>query len=199
MTMVQKAMSEVMDILLGKGEHADSVTPYEPELGSKKYNWSQLDSVWERHAPPKGTRSPAKTEASISNLIAEIKRTYPGTSLAKLKTIADHYTKHAVDSGLPRPVVVSVPFKGSVYYEKMKRMGEYFSRPEEMFARAFECYTEDTMRKKKRTNSYLVRRSNGDMEAPYPQGKQREAVVAAVGKLMEEVKQSGSLQKALFW
>ena len=81
----------------------------------------------------------------------------------------------------------------------------YWTRPHEMFARAFESYIEDELASQGRVNSYLVSgtRDQYDTEShkgaqPYPQGAQRQKINKAMKAFIEIVREQGWLQKALY-
>ena len=83
----------------------------------------------------------------------------------------------------------------------------YFSKPEEMLARAFEIYVFDKLKKAGITNDYLVARTKGDDTviekllisrgirdaSPYPRGMEREKFSLFFDTLMESMKQSSIL------
>ena len=81
----------------------------------------------------------------------------------------------------------------------------YWTRPHEMFARAFESYIEDELASQGRVNSYLVSgtRDQYDTEShkgaqPYPQGAQRQKINKAMKAFIDIVREQGWLQKALY-
>lgn len=72
-------------------------------------------------------------------------------------------------------------------------VGDYYSEPEEMFARAFEAYVQDKLESKGRKSQYLVARAHNKHYAmlgmkPYPEGEERTAINSAFDKLFEAVK-----------
>jgi len=71
----------------------------------------------------------------------------------------------------------------------------YWNRPHEMFARAFEAYVLDKLRKSGRRNDYLVYGTDHPMA--YPQGEEREKINAAFDRLMAAVRKSGAIRKGL--
>lgn len=87
--------------------------------------------------------------------------------------------------------------------------GGYWVRPQELFARAFESFIEDTLAEQGRRSSYLVSGTRqqygtgrasegGNAEAqPYPQGDERKAINAAMAELVKAVQSSKSLEKAM--
>jgi hypothetical protein len=89
-----------------------------------------------------------------------------------------------------------------------KQHGEYWNRPHEMFARAFECYVNDKMISMKRRNTYLVSgvSDKGIAEwanfkeetfAPYPFGEERVKINAAMEKLVGAMRKHKVLQKSV--
>ena len=109
--------------------------------------------------------------------------------------------------------------KETSFYSDAKELSPgvegYHQRPREMFARCFEAYLEDTLTEQGRESSYLVsgtkalyatgRAKKGveevvsmnDLAQPYPKGKERERIVNAMAKLVEVLREEGTLQKAL--
>ena len=96
----------------------------------------------------------------------------------------------------------------SNFYQSAQLLGEYWSRSEELFARAFEGYVEDKLRDQmKRKNSYLVsgtrskyslgKDEDGSSVEPYPQGEERKRIYAAMERFVEVMKSSGMLRKAM--
>jgi hypothetical protein len=77
----------------------------------------------------------------------------------------------------------------------------YWSAPEEMFARVFESYVQEKMKKSKRENNYLVHgTSEGAVKAagaPFPIGKERQHMFKAMENLLKYVGSKGTLKKAL--
>ena len=81
------------------------------------------------------------------------------------------------------------------YYRDAKLLGEYWARPQELFARAWESWIEDELHARGWTSGYLVvgtrvpsgamREQNGKQVLcePYPQGEERAAIGAAMKRL----------------
>lgn len=95
----------------------------------------------------------------------------------------------------------------SHYVRSAKALGQYWARPVELFARAFESYVEDSLSAAKRTNTYLVdgtqetyntgkRVATGDAQ-PYPQGDERKRINVAMENLLRVVTKGGHLAKSL--
>lgn len=86
----------------------------------------------------------------------------------------------------------------SEFFEVSKKRGEYWRKPWELFARAFECYVVDALAEKGRGNNYLAYdKSLRSPKAPYPRDKEREALKEAFDGLIEAIRQTGTLKKAL--
>lgn len=77
--------------------------------------------------------------------------------------------------------------EATMYYESSKIMGAYWVEEVELFARAFETYVFDKLKKVGRENNYLV--SGGYFNMPfYPQGKEREVLYELFDNLIVEIK-----------
>lgn len=102
----------------------------------------------------------------------------------------------------------------SNYAETSEKMGKYWSRPREMFARAFEAYVSDKLDEKKMKNSYLVSgvtesdvekyanvakilEGQGGKTSIYPRGEERKNIKIAMDELMGAISKHGVLQKAV--
>jgi hypothetical protein len=85
-------------------------------------------------------------------------------------------------------------------------LGDYWARTHEMFARAFESYVQDKIEGAGRKSTYLVdgtrasysmkRKEQTNLE-PYPQGKDRERINAAMDTFFAAMRTHGALRKAL--
>lgn len=97
----------------------------------------------------------------------------------------------------------------SDYYKSGQILGkDYWGSPEELFARAFESYVQDSLKSKQRANTYLVDgttavystgipvSSTGTIQ-PYPQGEERKRINASMKKLVDAIKSTKSLEKSL--
>lgn len=83
----------------------------------------------------------------------------------------------------------------TTYYRDAELLGDYWQRPQELFARAWEAWVEDTLLAKGWLSTYLVtgtrvkysqaREWNGETVycEPYPQGAEREVINAAMARL----------------
>ncbi|MBF0635185.1 MAG: hypothetical protein HQK85_11050, partial [Nitrospinae bacterium] len=81
------------------------------------------------------------------------------------------------------------------YISNATTLGDYWQRPTEMFARAFEAYVFDKTTAHGGKTAYLVHSVEGDRYAgdsykgnPYPAGMEREAINKAFEKLFETIK-----------
>ncbi len=92
----------------------------------------------------------------------------------------------------------------SNFYRSAKLMGEYWVRPQELFARAFEAYIEDKLTAMVRRNTYLVcgtqspyslsRDEEFNIE-PYPQGEERRVLYYEFEKLFDRIRQTNRLYR----
>lgn len=87
-------------------------------------------------------------------------------------------------------------YTSSSFLEEAKRIdggakNAYWAQPTEMFARAFEAYTEDAIRMGKNRSEYLVNGTDNihyDGQLPYPDGMERDAINRAFDKLFQTMK-----------
>jgi hypothetical protein len=87
------------------------------------------------------------------------------------------------------PIEVEISYDGkSDFIRSAKALGVYWSRPEELFARAFESFVEDEATSREWTSQYLVfgtQRDYSDCRAlPYPVGAERERITSAMRELV---------------
>ena len=94
--------------------------------------------------------------------------------------------------------------KSSEFYARSAAMSKssdnYWTRPHELFARAFEAYISDKMEAGGRSNSYLVSGINEGRLAdysPYPMGEERKRINAAMDQLISALKENQIFEKAL--
>lgn len=98
----------------------------------------------------------------------------------------------------------------SDYARSAAMMGAYMSDPQEKFARAFESFVQDELSASKRKSDYLTGGKKTEMEydtgmplwgsgtaQPYPQGDERKAINKAMRNLVEVLKETGSIEKAM--
>ena len=79
---------------------------------------------------------------------------------------------------------------------QLKDYSDYWKRPREMFARAFEVYVSTKLAKEKRKNTYLVREPSHYDNVVYPQGETRKKVNKLFEKALKQMKGSDILEKA---
>lgn len=90
----------------------------------------------------------------------------------------------------------------TTYYSDALVLGDYWSEPTELFARAFESYIEDELTARNESNTYLVygtairyrveRKGRVGLEI-YPQGEERKRINTAMRKLMVAVRETEAL------
>jgi hypothetical protein len=81
--------------------------------------------------------------------------------------------------------------KASNYATNSKKAGDYYARPWEMFARAFEAYAEDTLADAGRLSTYFVNGTRSTaLASVYPAGDERTAINAAFRALLNAVRAS---------
>ena len=104
--------------------------------------------------------------------------------------------KVAFESAEPKLVKKKVKtdyFRGS---ERMpyRRQGGYWESPEELFARAFDCFVEDKLREKGLISDYLTYYAD-DFGAASPRGDERKAFNEKFDKLIAFLKEDGVLHE----
>ncbi|GEM_PF-5957298 len=94
--------------------------------------------------------------------------------------------------------------KSSEFYARSAAMSKsadnYWTRPHELFARAFEAYISDKLEAGGRSNSYLVSGVNEGRLAgysPYPMGEERKQINLAFDRLIEALKENQIFEMAL--
>ncbi len=104
-------------------------------------------------------------------------------------------------------------FADAMTLSGVKHLGDtskdaYYTRPHELFARAFEAFVEDQLHAQGRQNSYLVSGTREPYEGRarllgkghaqiYPQGEERQRINRAISGLIAALKDEGTLDKAL--
>lgn len=112
----------------------------------------------------------------------------PEAYLAEFESTKEEFTS------LPDPSFTA-------YYADALALGDYWVRPTELFARAFESFVEDTLAARKEVNTYLVygtqiqyrAERKGRIVEPYPQGAERERINDAIRKLLVAVRETEAL------
>jgi 3-methyladenine DNA glycosylase AlkC len=104
-------------------------------------------------------------------------------------------------------LLLSIDPTDSDFAKSAKVLGaKYWGSSAELFARAFESYVEDKLSSSGRKSTYLVDGTTINYPTnkevildvqPYPQGDERKAMNAEFDKLMEMMRSSGHLQKAM--
>lgn len=84
------------------------------------------------------------------------------------------------------------------YAESMNRSSDYWSRPWELFARAFETYIYDKLNAVGRENNYLVSGAYFGYEV-YPQGDERKVLFSLYNNLMEAIKTEYGISDFTAW
>lgn len=122
---------------------------------------------------------------------------YPGTA-SRPKRLGDVANYIAAKTGATDLTIQTL---NSNYYLDAKSRGDYWGRPHEMLARAFECYMVDALKRDGRGNNYLAFDANYHdrnlARAPYPQGDERDRIGKAFDKLFGAIRATGTMQKAL--
>lgn len=85
------------------------------------------------------------------------------------------------------------------FYQAAQKMGDYWSRPHEMFARSFEAWISDELASQGRKNTYLTKGTDAYPDHPgyFPSGEHRKKIGRHMRVLVEALKASGQFQKAL--
>ena len=119
-----------------------------------------------------------------------------------MRQYKDFNTKARAGEGGKRPQ--------SKFLTDAATLGEYWARPHEMFARAFESYVEDKLENGGRRNTYLVsgtrqpmrltKAVNGESKTDleiYPQAGERQAIAKAFDHFFAVMNRTGAMKKAL--
>jgi len=93
--------------------------------------------------------------------------------------------------------------KPTAFRAASEKMGAYWCRPHEMFARCFEAWVADRLEGGGRENTYLVKGTKGKTVAQhpgyFPQGEHRERVGKAMDALAAALRADAHFQKAMPW
>jgi hypothetical protein len=187
---VKDAIAEVKKAIL-KGDGKYTVDVDENTRPEKQYSVSNFlaGSGW-----------------NIDAAIAEVKRRYPGTKPKVLEDIGKGFVQQMRQNGYTPPKSFSVPTGVSQYVTTAGALGEYWSKSEELFARAFESFIEDKLVENGRYSSYLVSGTALGEGAttglfgepwPYPLGDERKTINAAMQKLVDAVRDTQTIKKSL--
>ena len=89
--------------------------------------------------------------------------------------------------------------QATAYKSNAEKLGAYWSRPTELFARAFECAVYDAMKDKGYCNQYLVHSVEGGFFAPpmfegdpYPNGAERARINEKMSELLQSIAATSS-------
>ena len=98
----------------------------------------------------------------------------------------------------------------SDFARSAQMMGEYYGMTVEKFARSFESFIQDELRSKGRKSDYLtggrktealyateIELPNGKEAQPYPHGEERKAIGKAMRQLVDVLRDTGTIEKAL--
>jgi hypothetical protein len=190
MSALKKANSPVLQALSGvmDGIYNGSASVPHKIKPSKYSKWPSIDD-WIRIAKDDAagvTEGPSVGQRALEHVM----RMYPSMSPKKLATVADYI---AAKTGATELFVKS---NSSAFFEDAKGRGDYWKRPHELFARAFETYIVDAMEEKGRGNNYLAY----DLMyrgGPYPQGAERAKLKVAFDGLFRAIRETSTMEKAL--
>jgi len=106
---------------------------------------------------------------------------------ANSQTLADSLAKWT-STGI---TVNTAALGESDYFEEAKQLGDYWKRPRELFARAFESYVEDELLARGEANEFLVAGTRTDYSrcrgCPYAQGDERRLIGRAMAEFVARV------------
>jgi hypothetical protein len=92
-----------------------------------------------------------------------------------------------------RPLTLRIRYFTSTDFDAQAgRLGRYWRRPRELFARAFESFVEDELIGRSRLNEYLVDGTRDDYGGcrgwPYPRGEERRRIDEALREFLATLK-----------
>jgi hypothetical protein len=145
----------------------------------------------------------ALNSGGVEKAIAEIKRQakiYAGARIPFSEAAAFRYLAAKNGGRVEIPVDRSAFMVGAESFQS-----DYWRKPTEMFARAFEAYTYDKLKSKDMYNNYLVSGNvlgvddkyahfPGAIARMYPQGEERKTINAAFDRLIDVLKEEKGLQ-----
>lgn len=188
---VQSAYGDVMDaITRGDGSHR-AVVKSDQEL---KEMVGEIDTTRRRvQAAMARARGPGGDVAAAETLRTEFNAKVAAYNVAQKEAFnAKHGTRY------------------SKFLSDAKHLGDYWKRPHELFARAFESYVEDKLENGQRRNTYLVTGTREPMSLSkttnnvtktdldtYPRGTEREHINRAFDGFFDALRATGALRKAL--
>ena len=218
LTSVQKAFGDLVEIMTaGKHGQKQTVTLTDRERDHWK---SQLEA---RTSPSNRAGSAFHTVKEAKNLQDAIDKLHELRTEGRFgsgkkadknyKLFREMSVAHHKGS---KGTFVDPASRGSKFLASARRIEElegrkssYWSSPKEMAARSFEGFMEDKLKKKGRTNTYLVGHASnvgqvmpnekGEWEKvfPYPEGVERNKINKAMETLFKQIKKEKTLKKAM--
>lgn len=148
---------------------------------------------------------------ALDNILSKVGN--PSSTSARQFVSADRVEGVHPDVAAAFKSVMQV-ISSSGFRKQSAAMGaEYWVRPQELFARAFESWAEDALAVQNRKSEYLVsgtqkkyltgrfasgeHKERGEHAQPYPHGEMRKAINAAMSELVAALRETGALKKAL--
>lgn len=144
----------------------------------------QLNKLFKKHAGQSFHTGNWKTPSAGHYLVSNIDR----------KQLMEKRAKEA-EAGVVEKRTVPTDFANEAVNLDLTQVGNYYSLPHEMFARAFEAYVADKLHEKGIRSDYLVSRAKTDNRAyavfnmkPFPEGEERKAINAAFDNFFAALK-----------
>lgn len=208
---VKSRYSELVDAML-KGDGIENIT-YAGLKGYRYYPKYQkmVQELGLKEAVKQAAEQINKDHESRVNRLQSMTNYYSADTIKKHIDKSERQRKQAISSMAQEmgyhhekltgkaPETIPLPTGMSQYYVDSKKQGntDYWTSTREMFARAFEGYIQGKMTSKFK-NDYLVHGAlSNHPDAPYPKGEERKRIHAAFDALMDAVRKSNSIQKAL--
>jgi hypothetical protein len=166
-------------------------TPVSPDLASAMER--VMDTI--RHEPVDQVK--AKAEAKVK--IEDIRRSYYAERDPQRKEQL-RLQVNAMAKDFNRATKAPGGFKKpTAFYEGASKMGDYWHRPTEMFARCFEAWVSDKLEGQGRVNTYLVRGAQPFEAVPgfYPAGEHRKRINAAMDQLVTALHADDHFSKSM--
>ena len=198
----------------GDGTPQTIVTPVAVSPSSPSKNQYTVVKQAIEAMVPKGSGADAAKKLDVKKVydktVELLKKQGYEHSLSDRNTMIKVATHIAKETNQDLTIDVEQTIRGTKFSHDAKILGAYWKRPHELFARAFESYIQDKMHNKGMENTYLV---SGTKSAdtkytkitagmpvdynPYPTGKDRIVINAAMDKLMTAVRQNKQLLKSI--
>ena len=144
-----------------------------------------------------------KTEKIYPEPIAKLQKMYKeivGRKLDENNTVYWLYRYGKPSKQFTEVKSESAYMKSAVELDRLTGRGsKYFSKTEEMWARAFEAYVSDKLKQKGITNTYLVHSVNNSDYAlfnPFPAGEERANINNSFDILIQTMKEEGYFKEA---